>query len=287
MGPSPKVEKQPVLREGRGRRRQITRNKRRRLPPVREEVRRDERPRKRTKKAMSPGPLTRQRVPLPLPSTIPHSSYVSDRIYDTYRRDPYVDRRSPHRDRRDRSLSPIDPYRVVRDPPIERSERYRDIRDPPLERRYAYVVPRDPYIDNIGSYPRRRESYRDGRSPYLESRDPYVESRDSYRDGREPYVETRDTLRDGRTSYYGESTRPELYSTYPRLPLSDSRDVYRDDRGVGFRDSYRQDELLGRRDTHPINPERRNGYVPRERPLYGESLYSAPVYSSRDGVYRL
>ncbi|KAH6828367.1 hypothetical protein C2S53_014143 [Perilla frutescens var. hirtella] len=316
-----KAEKHLIRRERN--RKQRTGDKRR--LPLREEVKCDERPRKRPRKVMSPAPPPRPRHPAPpprprhpapLPSTVP-SSYLYNRAsdVDAYRRDPYLERHSPYRDRRDQPLILLDPYGGARDPPIERNERYRDRRDPHLERRYAHRGSRDShidrhdsYVDDVESYSRRRDPYRDEQVPYLEPhdryrdrQDPYIERRDSYRDGRDPYIERRDSYRDRRASYldrrvpFGDSAHSELYNSYRRDPLLGSSNVYREVRGVEFRDSYRRDELLGRRDLHPIDSETRNHHdiagrdaygSNRERPSYEEPLYPA-AYPSRAGAYRL
>ncbi|KAG6415481.1 hypothetical protein SASPL_122892 [Salvia splendens] len=304
LGASLKVEKRPILRESS--RRQKTGDKR--PLPLREELRNPERPRKRQRKVMSSAAAApRRRLPPPLPSTIP-SSYGYDRALgtDAYRRDPYLERRSPYRDRHDRHLIHVDPYGGVRAPPIERSDRYRDGHDPPLERHYAYsssrdshIERRDPYIDGVDPYPRRRDPYGEGRAleprdPYRDGRDPYIETRESYRDGRDPYIERRDSLRDRRAPYlehhvlYGDSAHSELYSTYRRPPLSDSRDVHIDDRGVELRDSYRRDELRYESDSRNRQDIVSNdAYVSnRERLSYADPLYPA-AYPSRAGLYRL
>lgn len=305
LGRSLKTEKQHIRQEKN--KRQRTGDKRR--LPWSEDTRQPERPRKRQKNVIIPAALPRQRLPAPLP--VP-SSYIYSRT-DAYRRDM--------------PLIPLDPY-GARDPPRERNERYRDGRDPHLERRYAYrggmgshIDRPHPYVDDVNSYSRRRDPdpyrdgrdlfleprdlYRDGRDPYIERRDSYrdgrdIERRDSYRDGRDAYLERRDSYRDGRASYlerrvpYGDSTHSELYSTY-RRPLSDSRDVYREDRGVELRDSYRRDELVGRRVLHPLDSETRNHHdiaghdaylSDRVRPSYAETLYPS-AYPSRTDGYRL
>ncbi|XP_041990241.1 uncharacterized protein LOC121741522 [Salvia splendens] len=305
LGASLKAEKRLILRESS--RRQKTGDKRR--LPLREEVRHPEQPRKRQRKVMSSAATPRLRLPPPLPSTIP-SSYGYDRALgtDAYRRDPYLKRRSPYKERHDRPLIRVDPYGGVRAPPIERSDRYRDGHEPPLERHYAYnssrdsrIERRDPYIDGVDPYPRRRDPYGEGRAPYLEprdpyrdGRDPYIETRESYRDGRDPYIERRDSLRDRRALYlerqvpYVDSAHSELYNSYRRPPLSDSRDFYRDDRGVELRDSYRLDELRSESDSRNRQDiVSRDAYVSnRERLSYADPLYPA-TYPSRAGLYRL
>ncbi|KAL1558683.1 DNA-directed RNA polymerase [Salvia divinorum] len=298
FGASLKAEKRPIRQESS--RRQKTGDKR--PLPLREEVRHPERPRKRQRKVVSSTVAPHRRLPPPLPSTIP-SSYGYDRALDmdAYRRDPYLERRSPLRDRHGRPLIHIDPYGGVRAPPIERSDRYRDGHDPPLERHYAYSSSRDSHIDGVDPYPRRRDPYGEGSASYLERRDPYrdgrntyIETRESYRDVRDPYIERCDSLRDRRAPYeerhvpYGDSAHSELYITYRRPPLSDGRDVYRDDRGVELRDSYRRDELRYESDTRNRQDiVSRDPYVSnRERLSYADSLYPA-AYPSRAGLYRL
>ncbi|KAL0390216.1 UNVERIFIED_CONTAM: hypothetical protein Scaly_0378700 [Sesamum calycinum] len=189
----------------------------RRLALRDELLRYDESPRKRPRKVISPVPPLRQ----PPLSNFPAYERTSD--LDVYRRDPYLERRSPYRDRRDPLLDRRDLYRDGRDPPTERHDHHRDGRDPYLDRHYRYRDGRDPYIEG-------RDPYRDGRDPYPERRDPYKDRRDSYLERRDPYkdrgdsyLERRDSYRDARDLFverrgpYRDGIHSDTYSTYRRI----------------------------------------------------------------------
>ncbi|KAL2239552.1 uncharacterized protein LOC105170420 [Sesamum indicum] len=303
LGRRCKAEKHhPVLRE-RTRRRKAGDG--RRLALRDELLRYDESPRKRPRKVISPVPPLRQ----PPPSNVHAYAYERTSDLDVYRRDPYLERRSPYRDRRDPLLDRRDLYRDGRDPPTERHDHYRDGRDPYLDRHYRYRDGRDPYIerydpyrDGRDTYPERRDPYKDRRDSYLERRDSYKDRGDSYLERLDPYIESRDSYRDARDMFverrgpYRDGIHSDPYSTYRRDlrdPISDGRGVYREERRVENSDYYREEEPLERRshalsletrDRHDIGS--RDSYVSyRERPLYTEPIYSAE-YPYRAGLAR-
>ncbi|KAK4440869.1 hypothetical protein Salat_0421800 [Sesamum alatum] len=295
LGRRRKAEKNHPVRRERTRRRKAGDD--RHLSLRGELLRYDESPRKRPRKVISQVPPLRQ----PPPSNVPSYAYERTSDLDVYRRDPYLERRSPYRDRRDPLLDRRDLYRDGRDPPTERHDHYRDGRDPYLDRNYRYRDGRDPYIegrdpyrDGRDPYPERRDPYKDRRDSYLERRDPYKDRGDSYLERRDPYIESRDSYRDTRDVYverrgpYRDGIHSDPYSTYRRDlrdPISDGRGVYREDRRVENSDYYRVEEPLERRshalsletrDRHDIGS--RDTYVSyRERPLYTEPIYSAEI----------
>ncbi|KAL0460326.1 UNVERIFIED_CONTAM: hypothetical protein Slati_0659800 [Sesamum latifolium] len=207
-------------------------------------LRYDESPRKRPRKVISPVPPLRQ----PPLSNVSSYAYERTSDLDVYRRDPYLERRSPYRDRRDPLLGRRDLYRDGRDRPTEHYDHYRDGRDPYLDRHYRYRDGRDPYIegrdhyrDGRDTYPERRDPYKDRRDSYLERRDPYKDRGDSYLERRDPCIESRDSYRDARDLFvercgpYRDGIHSDPYSTYRRDlrdPISDGRGVYREDRRV-------------------------------------------------------
>ncbi|KAK4408813.1 hypothetical protein Sango_0462300 [Sesamum angolense] len=279
LGRRCKAEKHlPVCRERTGRRKAGDG----RCLALRDELLRyDECPLKRPRKVISPVPPLRQ----PPLSNFPAYERTSD-LY-VYRRDPYLERRSPYRDRRDPLLDRRDLYRDGRDPPTERHDHHRDGRDPYLDRHYRYRDGRDPYTEG-------RDPYRDGRDPYPERRDPYKDRRDSYLERRDPYKDRGDSYLES------DGIHSDTYSTYRRDlrdPISDGRGVYREDRRVENSDYYRAEEPLERRphalsletrDRHDISS--RGSYVSyRECPLYAEPIYSAenPYRAGLAREYRL
>ncbi|XP_073302470.1 uncharacterized protein [Primulina huaijiensis] len=253
-----------------------------RLHSVREERKYHDRSHKRQRRipvlpVREPLPL---RVPSPLPSSVRLYAHDRNLEEDPYRKYPYLEIHDPYRD--GPLLSHGDPYRDRRDPPIELRDSFRDGRDPSIERRDSYRVGRSDF------YGVRRDPPTERHDPYRDGRDILLVRSSPYRDGQRAFIDRHDPYNDRRDSYFLHRSPPRAipqsdpYITYRRDPLSDRRDVYRDDRLVETGESYGRKLLLDHHDLPPHLESRRlddisirDSHVSyRARPAYMEPTYS-------------